>query len=100
MTDPTITGIAWYRREDYPRILEIMEDAVYAAGFPPSYDEWLSMKEREEREEQSNGKIVRRIVIDPDAFTAWCQEKHLKFDEEARADFALYLLFKQGLEKE
>lgn len=47
----------------------MMEDAVYAAGFPPSYDEWLSMKEREERDEQSNGKIVRRIIVDPDAFT-------------------------------
>ena len=78
----------------------MMEDAVYAAGFPPSYDEWLSIKEREERDEQSKGKIVSRIIIDPDEFTAWCREKHLKFDEEARADFALFLLFKQGLEKE
>ena len=33
MIEPATVGIAWYRREDYPRILEIMEDAVYAAGF-------------------------------------------------------------------
>jgi hypothetical protein len=99
-TDPTTVGIAWYRRDDYPRILEIMEDAVYAAGFPPSYDEWLIMKEHEERDEQSNGKIVSRIIVDPDEFVAWCREKNLKFDEEARAEFVLWLLFKQELEKE
>jgi hypothetical protein len=36
-------GLAWYRREDYPRLLTIFEDAD---KLPPTYDEWLAMAEK------------------------------------------------------
>jgi hypothetical protein len=43
MAPPLIgTGIPWYKREDYPLILEIMEDAD---GLPATYDEWEELAE-------------------------------------------------------
>ena len=51
------TGLAWYRREDYPRILQIMTD-----GYRQSAAEGcVSKLERQ-------GDMVVRAVIDPDKF--------------------------------
>ena len=85
----TTTIIAWYRRKDYPRILSVMEDAVIAAGFPPTHDQWLAIVQHEARDSEAKGCKVARVFIDPDQFIAYCRKKHLKFDDEARADFVL-----------
>jgi hypothetical protein len=85
----TTTIIAWYRRQDYPRILSVMEDAVTAAGFPPTHDQWLAIAEHEVRDSEARGRKVSRVIIDPDQFIEYCRKKHLKFDDEARAEFVL-----------
>jgi hypothetical protein len=89
----------WYRREDYPRILSIMEDAVVAADLPPIYDEWVTIAERQEGDLKAKGLKAERVVIDPDEFTSYCREKHLKFDELARADFVLWKAFQREIGK-
>jgi hypothetical protein len=33
----SVTGMSWYRREDYPRILQIMLDAH---KLPRTFDDW------------------------------------------------------------
>ncbi len=78
-------GIAWYRREDYRRILEIMEDA---AELPATYDEFLAMFARGERMLKAAGRIVVRAQIEPDKFIAWCRHRHMKLDTQARMEFA------------
>ena len=78
-------GIAWYHRQDYRRILDIMEDADI---LPASYDEWLKGAEAGERQLKRSGHTVVRAIIDPDEFPAWCRTRSLKIDAEGRVRWA------------
>ncbi len=85
MKKPDAVGLAWYKREDYGRILKIMEDAD---TLPATYDRWLKAAETGERELTSKGHVVVRAIIDPDEFVAWCAGHDLKVDSKARQAFA------------
>ncbi len=60
------TGIPWYDREDYRRILKVMADANV---LPPTYEKWRYMADRLERTIQSAGGIAVRAKIE--ARPAW-----------------------------
>ena len=77
-------GLAWYRREDYPLILETMADRREMHG---TYDEWLRDVERLEQHLVSEGRAVKHVVIDPERFQAWCDQHNLKPVAKARSRF-------------
>ena len=77
-------GLGWYERDDYPRILQVMADAE---KLPRTFDEWQKLAERTERETQAKGVRVVRAVIKSDDFVAWCRERGLKVDAQARMRF-------------
>lgn len=79
------TGLAWYNREDYPRILQIMEDAD---KLPPNFEKWQYAAHKAESQIKASGMIVVRAVIDPDEFVAYCSRHNLKVDAQARTRFA------------
>ena len=79
-----IAGMPWYDREDYPRILAMMEDAHVLA---PVYDQWLAAAENNEREAQRVGVRTLRAIIRPDAFAAWCAERGLPPTSKARMQY-------------
>lgn len=74
-------GLPWYLRQDYPRILDIMEDAE---NLPATWFEWNKKAERHQRDAERQGHIVIRAVIDPDDFPDWCRTRGLNVDAEAR----------------
>ncbi|MFN3686119.1 hypothetical protein [Salinarimonas sp.] len=78
-------GIAWYERDDYPRILEIMTDAD---TLPRTYDAWKKSAEGAERAVKGSGAHVVRAIIEPDKFRAWCLSNGLDVDAKARMRFA------------
>jgi hypothetical protein len=78
-------GVPWYVRQDYSRLLAIMEDADV---LPPRYDQWLQRAERFERDRLREGQIVVRAIIDPQNFPAWCAARGLNVDAKGRAAFA------------
>jgi len=77
-------GFAWYRREDYPHIREIMVDRD---KMHDTYDEWLADFERGELALVLEGHKVVRIVIDPREFPAWCLARGMVPNAEARSRF-------------
>jgi uncharacterized membrane protein len=79
------TGLVWYDREDYPRILEVMKDAHV---LPDTYDQWRKKAENVERGAQHSGALVVRAVIKPEQFLAWCTIRGLNVDAKARNAFA------------
>lgn len=86
MATPIIgTGIPWYEREDYPRILEVMEDADF---LPRSYDEWQERAEQAVRMVTQHGGIAVRVPLNAQKFRAWCILRGLHVDGRARQDFA------------
>ena len=75
-------AIAWYRREDYPIILDLMEDA---STFPATYDGWLKRAQHVLLNAESSGSEVIRVTIDPGSFSAWCVRAEQKPNALARA---------------
>jgi hypothetical protein len=77
-------GLAWYRREDYPRILEMMADR---REMHDTYDEWLRDAERLEQRLVSDGHAVTHVTIDPEIFRSWCDQHNLKPVAKSRSRF-------------
>ena len=82
------TGRAWYEERDYPRILQIMEDAD---RLPGNYARWREKAEDSERELRGRGYEVVRAMISPDTFPAWCRSHGKRVDARARILFANYV---------
>jgi hypothetical protein len=95
MTD-VVVSIPWYRRRDYPRLLEIMDDA---GNLPVTYDAWHTTAERGERELKAAGSVVVRAPITPDEFVIWCRELGLKPGADARTHFAGFFASQQEAKK-
>jgi hypothetical protein len=85
-------GLAWYERQDYQRVLDIMEDAE---SLPATYDEWLVNAERIESDLQNRGHIVVRAMISSDEFVAWCDARGLKVNAQARMQWAKDVAYRQ-----
>ena len=82
------TGLAWYEESDYPRILQIMEDAD---RLPATYARWREKAENSERDLRGQRHEVVRAMISPDTFPAWCRSHGKKVDAQARILFASYV---------
>lgn len=78
-------GMVWYRREDYPRILQIMADAD---KLPATWDKWFYRAEKGRRRIEKDGMVVEKVYLDPDEFPRWCEARGLDIDAKARTRFA------------
>jgi hypothetical protein len=83
-TNATTIGIAWYRREDYPELRGIMEDAHV---LPLTYDGWLRLAVAIVRLAHSRGCRVVKTAIEPETFSAWCRATGQRPDVSARTQF-------------
>jgi len=86
-------ALAWYRREDYPRVLEMMADR---SEMHDTYDEWLRDSEGVEQHLVSEGQAVTRVIIDPGKFRSWCEQHSLKPVGKARSRFAAEVGYEIG----
>ena len=77
---------AWFRREDYGRIREIMEDSD---RLPPSFDEWELLAKSRVAKAKRDGIILKPVMLDPDTFVAFCKARKMRPNGEARAKFAV-----------
>jgi hypothetical protein len=89
---PRAVGIPWYRREEYPRILEIMDDAH---TLHENYNHWHRMAEETENRLLGIGQIVVRAMINPDTFPAWCAQHGVRCDGKGRARYGAWFAARQ-----
>lgn len=87
-------GIPWYARDDYRRILEVMEDAHL---LPKTFDKWLYRAEKTRQEHLRSGVIVVKAQIEPDAFVAWCRENSQHVDASGRNAYASLVAYQYYL---
>lgn len=80
-----IFGMPWYRREDYPRLLEIVADPEKLCA---TYDEWFAIAEPMVRWFEAQGLLVERVEINPDLFRHWCRNRDLAPNGRARTLYA------------
>ena len=81
----SVMGIAWYRREDYEKLKKLCADGD---TFAPRYDDWLKSAENLVNKLRSEGRAYRKIYIDPDTFQAWCAQRGIEINSQARTRFS------------
>ena len=79
-----ITGIGWYRREQWERLRELSADVE---RLEDTYDEWLSGAERLLKDLRSRGVAAARVDVDVEELSRWCAEQRRRVDSAARANF-------------
>lgn len=79
------TGMVWYEAQDFDRIKSIMEDGHVLHR---TYAEWKAAAEMGEKRMRRDGVRVYRAIINPSAFTDWCNARGLKLNADSRNQFA------------
>lgn len=82
---PTVIGISWFELDDYPSIRAVMTDAD---RLHRTYTEWRLAAEQAERKLRREGHFVVRVPLLAEPFVAWCSERGLNVDANARMRFA------------
>src|SRR5258705_12362524 len=78
-----ITGVAWYRPEQWQRLREGSEDID---NLEETYDAWLQTAERTIRGIPSD-VVVEKIDVDVEEVLAWCNVMGLSMNAASRARF-------------
>ena len=89
MTNPSdeskiVTGVAWYRRDQWQRLREVSEDVE---NLEETYDAWLETAERMIREGIPENVAVEKMDIDVEEVLAWCNVQGLPMNTQSRARF-------------
>ena len=79
-----VTGVAWYRREQWERLREVSEDVD---NLDETYDAWLETAERMIRDGIPADVHVEKIDIDVEEVLAWCNVKGLPMNASSRSQF-------------
>ena len=93
----SVTGVAWYRREDWSRLREIASDRT---NLDDSYEAWLAGAQKTLLDLAVAGVAARRVSVDIEALVRWCRAEGRPVDSAARAAFVADQLRRadQGLE--
>ena len=93
----SVTGVAWYRREDWSRLREIASDRT---KLDETYEAWLAGARKTLLELAVAGVAARRVNVDVENLVRWCRAEGRSVDSAARAAFVADQLRRadQGLE--
>ena len=83
--DEMVIGVAWFRREEWPRLLEVSADRDQ---LEETYDEWLQSARQTLLHLRAEGQRVEKVDIGVDELLKWCQTRHVPVDASARANLA------------
>ena len=82
-------GLAWFKEEDWPRLLEISEDRE---ALEDTHSEWLKGAEKAIKNFKKQGIKVQKVPVTPNELLIWCNEKKIPVNGEARSKFAAHKL--------
>ena len=80
-----VSGVAWYRAEQWPRLPEVSVDS---SELERTYDEWQAMATNRLAELARAGVWARKVDVDVDELVEWCRSEGRQVDGAARAAFA------------
>jgi hypothetical protein len=81
---PTITGVAWYRPEQWPRLLELSVDQD---NLEDTFEEWLRIAEKTFADLKKLGLNIVKVDVDVEELANWCAAEGFPLDSSARSRF-------------
>jgi hypothetical protein len=88
-TDATVMGVAWYRPDQWDRLLDISSDR---AELEDTYDEWKAVAEDSIGNLARHGYKLRKVEIDVEELLIWCNSQNRAVDGDARTEFTMMKL--------
>ena len=79
-----VTGVAWYRPEQWARLREVSEDVE---NLDDTYEAWLQTAERLLRDGIPADVTVEKIDIDVEEVLAWCSVRDLPMNAQSRSRY-------------
>lgn len=81
--EPTL-GLAWYRAEQWPRLLEVSSDRE---ELEETHDEWMSGAKKTLRNFLIEGVNAIKVDVDVDDLIRGCKERGFEIDGSSRATY-------------
>jgi hypothetical protein len=81
----SVTGMVWYRAEDYDRLKAMFTDGGVLAD---TFDEWHESAQAALDTLTGEGITVLKAFIAPDAFAEWCRNRGMEMNAIARSAYA------------
>jgi hypothetical protein len=85
----TVTGVGWYRAEQWERLREISADGE---KLEETYEDWVASAEESLREMRKVGLYAEKVEVDVEELLAWCRAQGRDVDGETRAQYAAVML--------
>jgi len=82
-----VTGIAWYKREQWALLKSIAPDAD---ELEDTFDEWLKHADRSFKDIQETGIDLVKVDVDVVELIAWCTAEGRSADGAARTSFVTH----------
>ncbi len=86
-------GVAWYRPEQWERLLQIVEDRD---NLEETHAAWKAAAEESIRQLSRPGVLLRKVDIDVEALLRWCLAHNRPVDGSARSAYAMERLSAAG----
>ena len=85
MTQPVSMAFAWYRPDEWVRLVEVADDRD-ALG--PTYRDWLTATEKKILALALAGVQVCRVEVDVTELVEWCRQHRVPNTDASRAQFS------------
>ena len=82
----TLVGIAWYRPDQWSRLLRLSIDGDELEA---SYEEWVAEAQQTMAQMTAAGMSARRVDIDLDDLLRWCRDNARPLDAKARSAYTV-----------
>ena len=89
MAEEITYGFAWYKPEQWERLREVADDP---SEIEDTYEEWRAQAEDAIAQLRAEGYRFERVIVDIEELRAWCDQRDLPVNSEARADYVGVLL--------
>ena len=86
-------GLAWFKEEDWPRLLALSEDRK---ALENTHSEWLNGAEKAIQKFEKQGIKVQKVPVTPDELLIWCNEQNIPINNETRTRFVAHKLQEKG----
>ena len=80
------TGVAWYRRKQQNRLLEISTDSDELES---TYDEWIEQATNTFNNLAKTGITLKKVNVDVEELLKWCRANNRPVDGEARTEYVV-----------
>jgi hypothetical protein len=86
-------GLAWYRPEQWARLIEVSADA---GNLESTHEKWEVIAEKAVADFAQEGVAVQRVDVDVEELVEWCLARQCPVNAQARSSFAAHKLEEQS----